>query len=124
MAKFNEPAKTIKTTNKEGHVAYSMKDKDRLVTQVLTSFFGEPQFYGSNEHEIVETAKLIAANEPEFIAKLAVFARREFNMRSVSHVLTAILAKESKGNPKITIELYKHLLADNQSTAEGGVARG
>ena len=96
MAKFKQAA-TIKTTNKDGHVAYSMKDKDRLVIQVLTTFFGEPKFYGDNSNEIVETATRIAANDPAFIANLAVFARREFNMRSVSHVLTAILAHEPAG---------------------------
>ena len=44
MAKFNSPT-TIKTTNKEGHVAYGMTDKAKLVTQVLTSFFNEKKFY-------------------------------------------------------------------------------
>ena len=97
MAKFNKPSQTAKTTNKQGHTAYSMKDRDKLVTQVLTTFFGEPKFYGNNDHEIIETAARIAESEPEFIAKLAVYARREFGMRSVSHVLAAILAKEPKG---------------------------
>ena len=100
MAKFNEK-QTIKTTNKSGHAAYSMKDKDRLVTQVLTTFFGEPKFYGDNSNEIIETATQVATNEPEFIARLAVFARKEFGMRSVSHVLTAILAHEPNGKPYI-----------------------
>jgi len=101
MGKFNQAAPGAKTVNKEGHAAYSMKDKDRLVTQVLTTFFGEPKFYGDNSNEIIETAKLIAANDPAFIARLAVFARREFNMRSVSHVLTAILSHEVKGKAEI-----------------------
>jgi len=101
MGKFNQAAPGVKTVNKEGHAAYSMKDKDRLVTQVLTTFFGEPKFYGDNSNEIIETAKLIAANDPAFIARLAVFARREFNMRSVSHVLTAILSHEVKGKAEI-----------------------
>jgi len=101
MGKFNQAAPGVKTVNKEGHAAYSMKDKDRLVTQVLTTFFGEPKFYGDNSNEIIETAKLIAANDPPFIARLAVFARREFNMRSVSHVLTAILSHEVKGKAEI-----------------------
>ena len=97
MAKFNKPATSIKTANKEGHVAYALGDKERLATQVLTAFIGEPKFYGKNDHEIIGTAKTVAANEPEFVAKLAVFARREFGMRSVSHVLASILAHEPKG---------------------------
>lgn len=35
MSKFNQ-TNTMKTTNKCGHVAYDMKDVDKLVTQVLT----------------------------------------------------------------------------------------
>ena len=101
MSKFNKKAQTVLVTNKSGHVAYSMKDKDKLVTQVLTTFFGEPKFYGNNDNEIIETASHIAANEPVFISKLAVFARREFGMRSVSHILAAILAHEPKGKEYI-----------------------
>lgn len=96
--KFNT-TKTIKTTNKSGHVAYGMDDKSKLVTQVLTSFFNEKKFYGDNSKDMVETIKRVVASDPEFIAKLAVFARREFNMRSVAHVLVAYLAHEPSGKP-------------------------
>ncbi|MCL2387596.1 MAG: TROVE domain-containing protein [Defluviitaleaceae bacterium] len=96
MSKFNKNTKT-KVVNKEKHAAYAMDDKERLVSQVLTTFFGEPKFYGKTDHEIVTTARTLAKLEPEFVAKLAVFARREFNMRSVSHVLAAVLAREPKG---------------------------
>lgn len=96
MAKFNQ-AQTIKTTNKSGYAAYAMSDKSRLVTQVLTSFFNENKFYGDNSAEMQETIKRVIETDPEFVAKLAVFARREFNMRSVSHVLVAYLAHEPNG---------------------------
>lgn len=98
MAKFNSP-KTIKTVNKDGHVAYSMTDKAKLVTQVLTSFFNESKFYGDNSKEMQEVIKRVIQKDPEFVSNLAVFARREFNMRSVAHVLTAYLAHEENGKP-------------------------
>ena len=98
MAKFNT-TNSNKTVNKSGHVAYKMKDKEKLVTQVLTSFFNESKFYGDNSAEMQETIKSVIATDPAFVAKLAVFARREFNMRSVSHVLTAYLAHEVEGKP-------------------------
>ena len=91
MAKFNSPT-TIQTENKEGHAAYSMTPKSKLVTQVLTSFFNEAKFYGDNSAEMQETIQQVIRQDPEFVAKLAVFARREFNMRSVAHVLTGYLA--------------------------------
>ena len=98
MSKFNT-AQSIKTTNKEGHVAYGMTDKSKLVTQVLTSFFNESKFYGDNSAEMQKTIKNVIETDAEFVAKLAAFARREFNMRSVAHVLTAHLAHEVKGKP-------------------------
>lgn len=100
MAKFNQTA-TIKTENKSGRVAYGMTDKSKLVTQVLSSFFNESKFYGDNSREMEKTIKSVIKSDPEFVSKLAVFARREFNMRSVSHVLTAYLAHEPNGKPYV-----------------------
>ena len=100
MSKFNSPT-TIKTTNKDGHVAYSMTDKSKLVTQVLSSFFQEAKFYGDNSKEMQEVIKRVIQKDPQFVSNLAVFARREFNMRSVAHVLTAYLAHEEKGKPYV-----------------------
>lgn len=99
MSKFNSPRPTIKTVNNEGHVAYSMKPKAKLITQVLTSFFNEKKFYGDNSAEMQELIPQVIKEDPEFVSNLAVFARREFNMRSVSHVLTAYLAHEVEGKP-------------------------
>lgn len=98
MAKFNNQTSN-KTVNKSGHVAYRMADKSKLITQVLTSFFNEKKFYGDNSKDMVETVKRVAKADPQFVSSLAVFARREFNMRSVSHILTAILANTPEGKP-------------------------
>lgn len=98
MAKFNSTP-TIRTTNNSGHAAYAMPDKLKLITQVLTSFFNEKKFYGDNSTEMQKTIKKVIASDPQFVANLAVFARREFNMRSVSHVLAAYLAHEENGKP-------------------------
>lgn len=100
MAKFNT-VNTNKTVNKSGHAAYKMKDKEKLITQVLTSFFNESKFYGDNSAEMQKTIKSVIASDPAFVAKLAVFARREFNMRSVSHILVAYLAHEVEGKPYV-----------------------
>lgn len=100
MSKFNT-TNTIKTVNKCGAPAYSMDAKSKLVTQVLTSFFNESKYYGDNSAEMQETIKAVIAKEPQFVSNLAVFARRVFNMRSVSHVLTAYLAHEVSGKPYV-----------------------
>lgn len=98
MAKFNS-SQTIRTTNRSGHAAYKMTAKQKLVTQVLTSFFNEQKFYGDNSDDMRKTITAVIADDPQFVANLAVFARREFNMRSVSHVLVAHLAHEVAGKP-------------------------
>lgn len=105
MSKFNQ-TNTMKTVNKEGHVAYKMPEKEKLVTQVLTSFFNEEKYYGDNSKEIVETAKKVIKKDPKFVSNLAVYARKEFHLRSIAHVLTSIVAnaEESKCYIKRTVD--------------------
>lgn len=106
MATFNKKAKgsgrsattSGKTVNRAGGNAYALKDRERLVTGVLTSFINEPKFYGDTTKDIVTVARSLARKDPEFVAKLAVYARKEFHMRTVSQVLVAELAKHVKGN--------------------------
>ena len=96
MSKFNQ-TNTAKTLNRCGHVAYAMDDKSKLVSQVLTTFFGEPKYYGDTSGELMETACRILDEDPKFVSNLAVYARKEMHLRSVSHALTALLAKHEKG---------------------------
>lgn len=98
MSKFNNRP-TGMTTNHEAYPAYAMTDRAKLVTQVLTSFFNEQKFYGDNSAEMELTIRRVIRQDADFVSRLAVFARREFNMRSVSHVLTAYLAHEPEGKP-------------------------
>lgn len=98
MTKFNTTT-TNKTTNKSGNPAYKMKDKEKLVTQVLSSFFNESKYYGDNSADMEKTIERVVKKDPQFIANLAVYARREFHMRSVSHVLVAYLAHAVEGKP-------------------------
>lgn len=98
MSKFNNRPSEM-TTNEEGFPAYAMTDKSKLVTQVLTSFFNEHKFYGDNSADMEKTVRRVIETDPDFVSRLAVFARREFNMRSVAQVLAAYLANEPKGKP-------------------------
>ena len=100
MAKFNLSAST-RTVNHEGHAAYSMHPEAKLITQVLTSFFNEQKFYGDNTNEMKELIQAVIKSDPPFVSNLAVFARREFNMRSVAHVLTGFLANVPEGKPYV-----------------------
>ena len=98
MSKFNQRPNDY-TVNREGMPAYAMADRIKLVTQVLTSFFNEQKFYGDNSAEMELTIRRVIRQDADFVSRLAVYARREFNMRSVAHVLTAYLAREPEGKP-------------------------
>lgn len=100
MAKFNAKD-SIKTENLCGHEAYKMKDKDKLVTQVLTSLFNEDKFYGDNSIDIVNTIDKVVEVNPRFIANLCIYARKEMHLRTISHVLITALAKSNVGKPYV-----------------------
>lgn len=100
MAKFNAKD-SIKTENLCGHEAYKMKDKDKLVTQVLTSLFNEDKFYGDNSIDIVNIIDKVVEVNPGFIANLCIYARKEMHLRTISHVLIAALAKSNVGKPYV-----------------------
>lgn len=90
--------RTTKVKNAAGGKAYSLPAKERLVTGVLTSFFKEPKHYDDTSEELVDAARELIKTEPEFVAKLAVFTRKEFHIRTISQVLAAEVAKGAKGN--------------------------
>lgn len=102
MAKFNK-TQTIKTENRSGHVAYKMSDKEQLVTAVLTTMFGEPKYYGSTDNEIVRLATECAVGDPGFLCRLACYARQNANLRSVSHVLTCVIARNAHEYTRRTV---------------------
>lgn len=98
MSKFNETIATnAKTTNLAGGTAFSLGTKDKLMSQVLTSFFKEPKYYGDNSNEIVQTIRDVVKKDPKFIANLAIYARNVLHMRSITHVLVTELAHDTRG---------------------------
>ncbi len=102
MSKFNTK-NTDKTTNQSGYPAYRMKEKNHLVTTVLTSMFGEPKYYGSTSNKLLQLSLRCAAADPEFLCKLACYARTVGNMRSVSHVLATVIAHEARAYTRIAV---------------------
>lgn len=98
MARYNKVAVSDrKTTNISGHAAYSLDDKVRLATMALTTMLGEPKYYGDNTDELIQLAEKVAKEDGEFVAKLAVWARCEGNMRSVSHALLSVVSNVNHG---------------------------
>lgn len=107
MSKFNNMAKAnpvlggVKTTTHNGGVGYTMEAKAKLMTQVMTCFFGEPKFYGGKQHntEIVNGIREMLNLDPKFVANLGVYTREVLHLRSVTHVIAAELAAHVQGKP-------------------------
>ena len=95
MAKFASSAKTARkvpgrtpVVNAAGGVGFSQSAKLELVSLMLTSFV-QDQFYRTESGTIVRLKELMGKVDPLFAAKAAVFARNEFGMRSISHIVAA-----------------------------------
>lgn len=91
MSKFNE-RKKAKVVNKAGGKAYKESYEMQFVSLLLTSFMND-KFYETEKGTIERMKDLIDKCDKEFCAKAIVYARREFGMRSVTHVAASILAK-------------------------------
>lgn len=103
MSKFNQqvPKAPVQqaVTNANGGVGYAMTAKAKLMTQVMTCFFGEKKFYGENNKEIVLAIREMLNIDPKFVANLGIYTREVLNLRSVTHVIAAELAHHPKGKP-------------------------
>ncbi len=96
MSKFNEK-KDTKTTNLAGGKAFSMNKELELVHAVLTTFL-EDKHYESGDDRMERIKELVVKNDPKFVANLAIVARKEFYLRSVSTLLLGELSKVHNGD--------------------------
>lgn len=110
MSKFNDTSRGKNAVaNYMGGKSYSMPEKEELAFAVLATFI-EDKYYESADDRISRISKLvkkISEKDPLFVAKLSIVARREFHMRSSSHVLLAELVKNHKGDSLVSKTLYE-----------------
>jgi hypothetical protein len=138
MSKFSTTKKVADRKNYMGEKAYIRSPKVELVTAVLTSFI-ESTYYEKADKRIVRISELVEAvakKDPLFVAKLAIYARDTFNMRSSSHVLIGELAQVHRGDnivgkaiekmairPDDVIEIVAYLDKPIPSQVKRGAAR-
>ena len=99
MAKFNEK-KVVKQpteTNFMGEMAFKMEDKEELVSTVMTTFLHN-EYYEKESDKVSRIQSLLKKVDPLFAAKLAIYARNEGNLRSVTHLVSAEIAKYIGGS--------------------------
>lgn len=83
------------TTNIAGGSAYKIDDvREKLALQVLSSFVSEEKYYGDNTDDIIKNMDELCTTLDgiKFLRNLGLYARKEFNMRSISHLIAAKLA--------------------------------
>lgn len=85
------------TTNYEGAKAYRLTPELELYTAVVTSLLSD-SYYEKADARLVRIQALIRQNDPQFVAKLAVYAREKMYLRSLPLVLVTELAKIHQGD--------------------------
>jgi 60 kDa SS-A/Ro ribonucleoprotein len=96
--KFNLSTNAVEeTTNYMGATAYKLSPEMELYTAVATCMVDD-SYYEKQEERLNRIRQLIAQCAPEFVAKLAIYTRKEMNLRSIPVVLAVELAKAASGN--------------------------
>ena len=85
-----------KTINRAGGEAFVQSPKMQLASLLLTSF-AQDQTYRKAEDAFKELSVLLTKVDPKFAAQAAIFARNEYGMRSITHVLAGELAAYASG---------------------------
>jgi 60 kDa SS-A/Ro ribonucleoprotein len=111
---FKTKAKDV-TTNHVGAKAFKMTPEMALYSAVATSTLSDSYYEKAGEH-LTRLQTLIGQNDPEFVAKLAVYAREQMYMRSVPLVLAIELAKNSTGNNLVSRTLTRTIQRADELT--------
>lgn len=104
MARFATKAPaTRKTTNRkvktfEGGDAYQLSPEKELATFLLTSFMNGG-FYVTKTEQHDRLVQLVKNVDPVFAAQAAIYARDNFGMRTVTHVVAGLLPELIKDKP-------------------------
>ncbi|AZA79345.1 TROVE domain-containing protein [Chryseobacterium sp. G0186] len=100
--KFNFLKKENKIVlNYEGAKAYVMTPAEELYSAVVTTGLSNITYEKGNDR-LQRIQSLIKKNDPEFVAKLAIYARKEMYLRSIPLVLATELAKEASGSDLVS----------------------
>lgn len=99
MSKFGTKKTNVtKTINYAGGESYKQSPELELASILLTSF-AENKLYRSSDDEIKRLKELLPLVDKELACKAAVYTRQVAGMRSISHILTAEIAKYISGKP-------------------------
>ncbi len=107
---YNLMLKEMKTeTNYEGAKAYAMTPEMELYSAVVTASLSDT-FYEMQDERVNRIAQLIGKVSPEYVARLAVYARTEMHLRSIPLLLLVELAKVHNGDDLVARAVEKTVL--------------
>lgn len=94
MARFSTKKVAVEPTetNFMGEKAFKLKEKEELVSTVMTTFL-EDSYYEKQNEIVDRITSLLDKVDPLFAAKLAIYARNNGNLRSVTHLMAAYIAR-------------------------------
>lgn len=100
MSRFNKVTMTktpggLRTTNEEGAPAYTLTPEMRFAGILWTSF-AKDEFYRSYKDTETVLADLLEKVDIRFAADAAYIARHRVGLRSISHVITALISRDRR----------------------------
>lgn len=110
---YNSIARKKEIMNYEGEKAYRMSSEMELYTAVVTSAMGD-SFYESRDGRADRISELIKKVSPEFVARLAIYAREQMNLRSIPLFLVVELAKIHNGDPLVRKTMDRVILRTDE----------
>jgi 60 kDa SS-A/Ro ribonucleoprotein len=113
--KFNFFKSKKAVINHEYAKAYVMSPELELYTAVVTTGLND-SFYEAGNARLKRIKELILKCDAAFVARLAVYARTEMNLRSVPMVLSVELAKKVSGNSMVSRTIKKVVLRADEIT--------
>jgi len=96
MARFNAKPNGTKPVNYEGAEAYKPSDKLALMLHTMSFMMSGDSYYTKEKQTsdaILNLVKRISVNDPEYVPKLAAYARNEMYLRTVPVFLLVEYAK-------------------------------
>lgn len=98
MGKYNSKKIANQPTeiNNMGEKAYKLGVKEELISTVMTTFLHD-EYYEKECDKVSRIQELLSKVDPLFAAKLAIYVRNEGNLRSVTHLIAADIAKYVSG---------------------------
>ena len=106
----------IEKTHETSLASHEIRDAElKLLNMVCACLIHEPTYYSTADaakNAITAMVNRVAANDPEFIFKLALYVRDDLNIRSTANYLLALAANNKNCHPYFKVPLFFLFFSD------------